>query len=233
MSDIISQYHRMLEAVQQAAAEAGRKPGAVRLLAVSKTFPAEDIAALYECGCREFGESRIQELEVKSAALPGDIVWHFIGQLQANKARKAVKLAQVIHSVDSVPLIQRLNRIAGEEGRCPEILLEVNVSGEASKSGLSPDELEAAAEAADAAEHLNWRGFMTVAPEAASESELRRIFGALECMRRKYAEKYRRALPELSMGMSGDFSAAIDCGATLVRIGTAVFGRRDYSAPSP
>lgn len=229
MSILTEQYDRMLVAVRHAAAAAGRDPESVRLLAVSKTFPAEDIAELYRHGCRVFGENRVPELESKAALLPADIEWHLIGQLQSNKARRAVKVASMIHSVDSVALIERLDRIAGEENRHPAFLLEVNVSGEASKSGLSPDDVPEVARAAAAAKHLDWRGFMTVAPAEASAGELSTIFDALKCMRNRFEAEFSCSLPELSMGMSGDYDIAIRNGATLVRIGTAIFGNRNYA----
>ncbi len=229
MGIVSNQYDSMLNLVRQSAVNAGRSADEVQLLAVSKTFPAEDIAELYSHGCRIFGESRIQELDVKAAALPADIEWHLIGLLQSNKVRKAVRLASVIHSVDSAALAERIDRIAGEEGKSPGVLLEVNVSGEVSKSGLAPAELDTVAEIAAKAQNFRWLGLMTVAPEAASADELKRIFSALRNMRDGYEKRYSRSLPVLSMGMSGDYDIAIECGATLVRIGTAIFGRRNYA----
>lgn len=223
-------YHRLLDELDRIAQAAGRPSGAVRLLAVSKTFPAEAIEELYRAGHRAFGENRIAELEAKAARLPSDIEWHLIGQLQGNKVRKAVRVASVIHSVDSLPLLERVDRIAGEEGRCPKILLEVNISGEASKSGCTPTELDALAAAAAAAEHLQFCGLMTMAPADAAGPELTRIFGGLAAERDRLEKQLGIRLPELSMGMSGDYPEAIRQGATIVRVGTLLFGNRIYAA---
>ena len=142
MSPVIANYMEVRAAIDAAAREAHRDPAEIRLLAVSKTFPVEPIRELYDAGVRAFGESRVTELAEKAARLPEDIEWHFIGRLQSNKARKAVQLAKVIHSVDSAALLERLDRIAGEERKRPAVLLEVNVSGEASKAGVPVAELE-------------------------------------------------------------------------------------------
>lgn len=226
MSTIPEQYRDVAARVAAAAEAAGRRADEIELLAVSKTFPADAIRALYDAGVRRFGESRVAELAEKAAILPADIEWHLIGQLQSNKVRRAVQLATVIHSVDSLPLLQRIDRIAGEEKRRPVILLEVNVSGEASKSGCAPEELEPLAEAAAQCSALEFRGLMTMAPADAPEAELERVFRSLTALRDGLEKRLGRSLPLLSMGMSGDFETAIRCGSTLVRIGSAIFGRR-------
>ncbi len=199
-------------------------PGAL-LLAVSKTFPAEDIAALYEIGVRDFGESRIGELQAKYEALPTDIRWHFIGNLQSNKVRKVLQYATVIHSVNSAALLSRIDRIAGEDGRHPELLLEVNYSGEASKEGMSLAEYsEVMKSVRDGAfKHVSVTGLMTMAPQGADEAELKRIFAGT----RHLGEEY--GLHQFSMGMSEDYPVALSCGSTIVRIGSKIFGKRDYS----
>ena len=217
-------YAQILNELRVTAARYDRED--VTLLAVSKTFPVESIRALYDCGCRAFGENRVPELEAKAAALPADIQWHMIGQLQANKVRKVVRCAAWIHSVDSEALLRRLDRIAGEEGRTPKILLEVNVSGEESKSGCTPQEALHLGLIAASMEHLDWQGLMTMAPADANEEELRRVFGGLRQLRDDLSRQTGRPLPVLSMGMSGDFPAAIREGATIVRIGSAIFGNR-------
>ncbi|MCQ2379005.1 MAG: YggS family pyridoxal phosphate-dependent enzyme [Victivallaceae bacterium] len=216
-------YRRLTERIAYAARAAGRDPRAVLLLAVSKTADLPQISELYDAGVRHFAESRETELLRKSAALPPDIVWHFIGPLQANKVRKVIRCAQVIHSLDSVDLIRRADRIAAEENRRPRILLEVNVSGEASKGGFTVEETPGAAELAAAAEHLDFDGLMTMAPLNAPEAELTRVFGDLAALRDRLEIALRRPLPTLSMGMSGDFPTAVACGATIVRIGTSLF----------
>ena len=229
MAGLAENYNGFLREIHQTAVSAGRDPGQIMLLAVSKTFPEEDIAELYQAGCRDFGENRIPELQEKASALPGDIRWHFIGQLQSNKVRKVVLLADVIHAVESVSLIERLDRIAGEEGRSPEFLLEVNVSGEASKSGCTPETLPELAAAAANCKYARWQGLMTMAPADAPEDLLRHVFGTLRDLRDGLADRFGRPLPVLSMGMSGDWQTAVQEGATILRIGSALFGRRVYA----
>lgn len=221
--DVFFRYQRVRAEIDAAARAAGRDPAGVFLLPVSKTVTAAVIRELYDRGVRDFGENRAPVLEEKAAALPGDIRWHFIGQLQANKVRKVVKLAHTIHSCDSAALIGRIDRISGEEGRRPRLLVEVNISGEASKSGVPVSCCREVIAAAAACSHAQFCGLMTMAPLGAAPEELRRIFSAL----RELGEAARRetglALPELSMGMSGDWREAVACGSTLVRIGTAIF----------
>ena len=230
MSKLSDQLANVLNAVNETAAAAGREPGEVKLLAVSKTFPASDVLEAYQAGQREFGENRVQELEQKVPVLPGDIVWHLIGHLQSNKAAKAAELADWVHSVDSVKLVNKLSDAAQKAGKTLKILLEVNVSGEESKYGIrSAEELYQVAEAAVSAPAIEWKGLMTMAPADAQGEELKAVFSGLRQMRDELEQKYSVTLPELSMGMSGDYPAAIAEGATIVRIGTAIFGGRDYS----
>lgn len=230
MSKLSDQLANVLNAVNETAAAAGREPGEVRLLAVSKTFPASDVLEAYHAGQREFGENRVQELEQKVPALPRDIVWHLIGHLQSNKAAKAAELADWVHSVDSVKLVNKLSDAAQKAGKTLKILLEVNVSGEESKYGIrTKEELFQVAEAAASAPAIEWKGLMTMAPADAKGEELNAVFSGLRQMRDELEQKYSVKLPELSMGMSGDYPAAIAEGATIVRIGTAIFGGRDYS----
>lgn len=226
MSPVVEHYREVRAAIDAVACEAHRDPEEIRLLAVSKTFPAEAIRELYDAGVRIFGENRVPELEAKAAVLPDDIEWHFIGRLQSNKARKTVRLARLIHSVDSPALLERLDRVAGEEGVRPGILLEVNVSGEESKAGMSPAGLEAFARQAAACENLDFRGLMTMAPFDAEPVRIAAIFEMLQLLRDELELKLDRKLPELSMGMSGDFEIAVRHGSTIVRIGTRIFGAR-------
>ena len=212
--------------IAAAAAAAGRDPATVRLVAVSKTVPPDAIAAAYAAGQRRFGENRVQELRDKIGRLPADCEWHLLGHLQGNKARQAVQSAAWLHSIDSVELLERLDRLAGEEHRRPVILLQVNISGEATKSGVDTTATALLLEAALRCPHLDCRGLMTMAPYEAPEADLRRIFGGLRELRDRLAAQFNTPLPELSMGMSGDFRSAIAAGATLVRIGTAIFGGR-------
>ena len=220
MSALFDNFKAVAERIALAAKQAGRPDGAARLIAVSKTFPAADIAELYRFGVRRFGESRASEFSAKAEALPADIEWHFIGHLQANKVRPVVERAAWIHSVDSLKLAERIDRIAGECGKKPKILFEVNVSGEESKFGMTPAELEAAANAKFV--NVELAGLMTMAPADAPETTLKTVFGTLAELGKQYG------LSELSMGMSGDFEAAVKCGSTLVRVGSLIFGRREY-----
>ena len=222
---IAEQLREVRDNVAAAAQAAGRSAADVKLLAVSKTFPAEDILTAYEAGQREFGENRVQELAEKAPKLPADCVWHLIGHLQQNKVRQALQYAAWIHSVDSSELFSRINRIAAELAVVPRILLEVNVSGEESKFGLRPDDVEEVV-AKNLEGPASCVGLMTVAPALASEAELHKIFEGLRNLRDKIQSNLKTSLPELSMGMSGDFEIAIAEGATIVRIGSAIFGHR-------
>ena len=218
------------EAIAAAEAAANRPAGSVRLLAVSKTFPAEDVAEALACGQTCFGENRVQELAAKVPVLPDSVEWHLIGSLQSNKAAKAAALASWIHSVDSEKLVRKISAAAVALGKTVNILLEVN-SGEDSKTGFrSDDDLRASLEAALGLPGLSVRGLMTMAPLGSTEPELHRVFASLRERRDALANEFGVALPELSMGMSGDFREAIAEGATIVRIGTAIFGGRTYPA---
>lgn len=224
MSPAPENYRNTLSVVRQIAEKCGRNANDVKLLTVSKTVPEEVIRELYdECGIREFAENRVPELTEKVKALPGDIRWHFIGPLQSNKIRKVVKLAQFIHSVESVEQVERVERISHEEGKSPEFLLEVNVSGEKSKGGLRGEELYRAAEAAAKCEAARWKGLMTMAPIDADDDFLKEIFSELCRLKQECEKRFGIELPELSMGMSGDFPIAIGEGATIVRIGSRIF----------
>lgn len=214
--------------IKEATIAANRKSGSVKLIAVSKNFPVEDILQAYSSGQRTFGENKIQELESKAPKLPKNIEWHLIGHLQSNKVAKAVELAEYIHSVDSERLVDRINRIASEKGKIQKILLEVNISGEKSKFGLKLSELENCADFTSKCKNIELAGLMTMAPFDIPENELNNIFSTLSMKKYEIESKFKIKLPELSMGMSGDFKQAIACGSTMVRIGTAIFGSRNY-----
>lgn len=227
MSSIKENLEDIRSRIADAALKCGRNPADVRLLAVSKTFPPADVMEAFEAGQLMFGENRIQELETKVPALPSALEWHLIGHLQSNKAAKAAKLASWIHSIDSVKLVQKLDSSASECNKRINVLLEVNVSGEESKFGIrSYDELLEIASHVKNSPCLELRGLMTMAEFDADEATLRRTFAGLRTCRDKLQDELKMQLPELSMGMSGDFVQAIAEGSTIVRIGTAVFGRR-------
>ena len=214
--------------IAEYAIASGRSADAVRLLAVSKTFPAADIAEARETANQfMFGENRVQELAEKAPVLPDDIQWHIIGHLQSNKAAKAAELAHWVHSVDSEKLLNKLQVGAEAANRTLNILLEVNWTGEESKSGIhGADETLRLAEMAVSCKNLNLRGLMTMAEFDATEARLRETFSGVRELRDRMERELGLTLPELSMGMSGDFREAILEGATIVRIGTAIFGRR-------
>lgn len=219
-----------LEAIRSkiaaAAEKAGRKPGEVRLVAVSKTHPPEAIREVFESGQRAFGESRVQEALPKLETLPPEIEWHFIGHLQTNKIRKVIGRFALFHGVDNQNLALQMNRIAGELGVTANVLLEVNVSGEESKFGFDPSALPAALEALLPLPFLRVEGLMTMAPFSDDPEKARPFFAKLRELRDRLAVETGNSLSELSMGMSGDFEQGIAEGASIVRVGSAIFGGR-------
>ena len=230
MDHIVTQLVEVRDRISKAVLTASRHVESVKLIAVSKTFSIESVETAYGAEQRLFGENKIQELEAKVPALPDDIEWHHIGHLQSNKAVKAVVLADYIHAVDKVKLVRRIDRLAGEASTKPKILLEVNISGEDSKNGfISELDVLDSARVASECENLELVGLMTMAPHGATPEQLRFIFAGLRVMRDNIEGSLGIKLPELSMGMSSDFEIAIEEGATLVRVGTAIFGKRDYS----
>ena len=206
-------------------------PERVTLVAVSKTHPAELIREAYEAGHRIFGESRPQELREKYEALPKDIEWHMIGHLQTNKVNKVVGRAALIESVDSEHLLQKVERAAAAANLTQEILIEINIGGEESKSGVSAESLWPLLDMAAAQPHIRLRGLMAIPPAAATPDETRAFFAQMrELLAKAAGRHYENAKMDiLSMGMSGDYPDAIREGATIVRIGTAIYGARDYS----
>ena len=231
MSHLSDNYFRILDEVSSAAQNAGRDPSSVLLLPVSKTYPAGDAETLWkEANVKCFGENKVQELSEKVPALSPEIQWHLIGHLQSNKAAKAVELVSWIHSVDSSRLGQKIVSAAEKLQKKIKILLEVNISGEESKFGLSSyRQVEEAALAVRGSAFVELCGLMTMAPAGASEKMLHETFSGLRTMRDRLSAAAGLDLPELSMGMSSDYEAAIREGSTMVRIGTAIFGGRTYA----
>lgn len=223
MSLVIENFLAVKADLARVCADCGRLEDDVKLLVVSKTIPVPVMMELYDYGIREFAENREPELAMKKAAMPDDIIWHFIGPVQSNKIRKVVKSAQVIHSVESLSQLERFERIAGEENVSPQILLEVNVSGEASKGGMTPEELPDAAQTAAKCRNVRFAGLMTMAPFEAEKAELRKIFSTLRELNGKCAADTGCDLPLISMGMSGDFPEAVACGSTVIRVGSRIF----------
>jgi pyridoxal phosphate enzyme (YggS family) len=227
------------ERIATAARRAGRSPDQVVLMAVSKTQPPERIHEAYSAGVRLFGENRIQEFAAKAAALHAlhAAEWHMIGHLQTNKSAKAVELFRAVDSLDSLKLAERLDAGARQFGKKLEVLIEVNVGGEAAKSGLAPDssELEELLTAAPRLEAMAFRGLMTVPPFTDDPEGARTYFRKLRELRDAIADRQLPAVAmgQLSMGMSHDFEIAIEEGATCVRVGTAIFGERTRNPTTP
>ena len=228
MTDIAAHLAAVQEQIRAAAVRAGREPSSVRLVAVSKTHPASAVAEAAAAGQRVFGESRVQEAREKVPLCPPGLDWHFIGHLQKNKVRPALALFGFFHSIDGTALARAIDRIAGETGKPVEGLLEVNVSGEQTKHGFTPEELRAEFAAMSRLPHLHLRGLMTMAPYSENPEDARPVFRTLRELRDELQSAHGHPLPELSMGMSGDFEPAIAEGATLVRIGSSIFGARPY-----
>jgi pyridoxal phosphate enzyme (YggS family) len=226
MSAVTENLERVREQIMQAATKAGRAVDDIDLVAISKTHDAERVRAAYEAGQTLFGESRVQEARAKIPELPSSLRWHFVGHLQKNKIRQALPLFELFHSVDSLGLAQEMNRVAEDAGMHPRVLLEVNVSGEGSKFGFSPDKLRADMESLLGVSRLTIEGLMTIPPLAPEAEGSRRYFAQLRELRDALEKEFDVKLPQLSMGMTNDFPVAVEEGATLVRVGTAIFGER-------
>ena len=232
-SDLIGERHaRLVARLRQAAEGSGRDPDAFRLVAVTKGFSADVVRLALEAGLRRFGENRVQEALPKVAAAP-DAEWHLVGHLQSNKARPAIGAFAWLHSVDDLGLLARLEAIAHDTDRHPDLLLQVNVNREATRSGFDADWFAAQAEhqgelvaAIQGLRHARLRGLMTMAPAGAGDEEARATFRQLRDLRDRLEASLGAPLPELSMGMTADAEAAVAEGATIVRIGTALFGPR-------
>ena len=220
MPDIATNLERVRERLARAAERAGRQPDEVLLIAVSKTVEVERIRAAVAAGVTALGENRVQEAKTKIAALGRPAAWHLIGHLQTNKVKDALPLFDVIHSLDRLELAREIERRAAARWQAVEALLQVNVAAEASKGGVAPDAVGETLDAIGKLAHVRVRGLMTIPPEVERAEDSRSWFRRL----RELAE--RHGLRELSMGMSGDFEVAVEEGATMVRVGTAVFGPR-------
>ena len=221
------------ERIAAAARSTGRDPSSVLLVAVSKTFPIEAVREAYAAGQRDFGENRVQEGLQKSAVSTDlRIRWHLLGHLQTNKARKAAPAFATIHSVDSVELLQKIDAAAAEEGRTPELLIQVDLAGEATKFGVPPQDVPRLFDAAAGCRAARVAGLMTLPPVPESPEDGRPWFRKLRNLRDEWlaAGVPASMLTELSMGMSGDFEVAIQEGSTMVRVGTAIFGSRYVQA---
>ena len=227
MTTLMERFELVRENIYAAAERAGRSPDDVELVAVSKKHPVESVSeAFQEAGQELFGESRVQEALIKIPALPSRLRWHFIGHLQANKVRKALPCFELIHGIDTVDIARDVDRVAAEMGLFPRVLLEVNVSGEGSKHGFTPEGLERELEGLLALPRIQVEGFMTMAPLVKEAEAARPYFTKLRELRDRLAGHGGIPLATLSMGMSGDYEVAVEEGATLVRVGSALFGGR-------
>jgi len=224
--DLSESLEKVEQRIAAAAARAGRDPGSVELVAVSKAYPPIAVMEARASGHKVFGENRVQELVTKAPQVSSDVKWHLIGHLQRNKVRKVLPLVELIHSVDSVDLACAIDRVAMEMGTAARVLLQVNVAKEASKFGFESDNLLAVLDRLLELSHLEISGLMTIAPLAESAEQSRPYFLQLRELRDEIERRVGVSFPDLSMGMSGDYEVAIEEGATHVRVGSAIFGQR-------
>ncbi len=226
MVSIAENLERVREQITQAAAKAGRPVNEIELVAITKKHPAEKVREAVEAGHTLFGESRVQEARAKIPELPSNLRWHFVGHLQKNKIRHALPLFELFHGVDSLALAQEVDRIAADEGEHPRVLLEVNVAGEGSKFGFKAETLRAEIGSLLALPRLSIEGLMCIPPLTEEAEASRKFFVQLRGLRDSLEKEFDVKFPHLSMGMTQDFWIAVEEGATLVRVGTAIFGER-------
>jgi hypothetical protein len=229
--DLAANLDSIQKRIAAACGRAGRAPGDVTLLAVTKSHPPEVVQAVARLGQIFFGENKVQEAKAKIPLCPSRLRWHFIGHLQSNKCRDAVELFEMIQSVDSLPLAQEIAKRAEQAARTMPVMLEVNVAGEASKFGYRPEQLLAELEELNALSRLEIQGLMTVPPWSAESEKSRPHFRRLRELKAQCEQILGAPLSHLSMGMSDDFETAIEEGSTMVRIGTALFGPRAKAKP--
>jgi len=225
-SSIAENLETVRAVITESERRSGRLAGSVELIAVSKTHPPEIIRQAVDAGQLLFGENRVQEAKAKIPELPAKLRWHLIGHLQTNKIRQGLPLFEMIHGVDSVELLDEIQRIAGDIGLFPRVLLQVNVAGESSKFGFSPQRLLSQVEQISRADRVQVEGLMTIPPPVSNAEDSRRYFVELRQLRDRLEMESRFFLPHLSMGMSCDYRVAVEEGATYVRVGTAIFGER-------
>lgn len=226
--EIAQSLEEIRNSIAEAALKNGRRPEEITLVAVTKGWPIEDLQAAYRCGLRSFGENRVQEATVKVPALPKDISWHLVGQLQRNKARKAVELGMLIHSLDRLSLAQTLNTLGQKQNQLVSVLVQVNVSGEESKAGVNPADLQKFLIDLEEYSFLTVKGLMTIGPQNQRGEKARPYFARLRELAGQAADLKLANIQMdiLSMGMTDDFEVAIGEGSNLVRIGRGIFGPR-------
>lgn len=217
--------------IAEAAAKSNRRPDEVDLVAISKTHDFEMVRTAVDAGHLLFGESKVQEASGKIPLLPSHLRWHLVGHLQKNKIRHALPLFELIHSVDSVELAQAIERTAQETGLYPRILLEINVAGESSKFGFNAKKLREEIESLLSLQRLSVKGLMCIPPLAPEAEASRKYFVELRELRDALEKEFDVNLPHLSMGMTNDYSVAVEEGATMIRVGTAIFGERKRARP--
>ena len=233
MSTIAENFEVVRARIAKAAWKSNRRPDEIELVAISKTHDAEAVRTAVNAGQLIFGESKVQEARAKIPLLPSHVRWHLVGHLQKNKIRHALPLFELIHSVDSVNLAQAIERIAQEAGLYPRTLLEINVAGEGSKFGFRPERLTQDMESLLSLKRLSVNGLMCIPPLAQEAEASRKYFVELRELRDALEKEFDIELPHLSMGMTNDYGVAVEEGATLVRVGTAIFGeRKRFRAPS-
>lgn len=229
MNDLSARLQAIRDRMTAAAQRCGRDPAAIELLAVSKTFPVEAIREAVDAGQLLFGENKVQEILGKAPQLPANLQWHLIGHLQSNKVRKVLPQVKAIHSIGSLDLARDVDRIAAELGLFPQVYLEVNLGDESSKHGFSAEQVRASLEALYALKRLEIQGLMCIPPFDDDAEKSRSYFVQLRALRDELEQRGGAPLPRLSMGMSHDFEIAIEEGATIVRVGSAIFGGRTYA----
>ena len=229
--DLEANVKAVRQRIEDTCARAGRQPDSVTLVAVTKGQPPEVVCAGAAAGLTLFGENKVQEAKAKIPLCPGRLRWHMVGHLQTNKCRDAVSLFEMVQSVDSLHLAEELNKRADQAARTIPVLLEVNAVGEASKFGCRPDQLLADLGSINALPRLEIQGLMTVPPWTPDPEAVRPVFRQMRELKQRCEQMLGAPLPHLSMGMTGDFEVAIEEGATMVRIGTALFGPRRKAAP--
>ncbi|WGS65556.1 YggS family pyridoxal phosphate-dependent enzyme [Marinitoga aeolica] len=229
MDFIKKNLEEITQSIKIYAEKANRNYSDVLLVAVSKTFPVEYIKEAYNFGIKDFAENKAQELRKKAEELKEyDIKWHFIGRIQTNKVKYIVPIAEYIHSVYREKEIAEIDKIAKKHNKIQKILIEMNISGEETKGGISENELEDLLEIAKKYDNVKVTGLMTMAPYTDDEEVIKKVFCGLKEIKEKYVKNYPD-LKELSMGMSNDYHVAIQCGSTMLRIGSSIFGKRNYN----
>lgn len=225
---LLDNYNRIRTTIRSICDKTGRDPASVLLLPVSKSFPVATLQQAIDSGITLFGENKVQEARTKNTTLKGNCSFHMIGHLQSNKAADAVEIFDCIHSIDKLSTAQKVHNAAKARGKTQRIFLQINTTGETSKSGAPPETICELGTAVDSLDALSLDGLMTIGPLTGERDEIRRAFIRLRELKETLSIELGRELPHLSMGMSGDFDIAIEEGATIVRIGSAIFGQRAY-----